>query len=90
MSEKLTVPMVLNDFLAYQARPENGAWGSLHIVMEDENVRDGNVRFCEQWARDRDDDEGVRLARILQSMSRTQRLRLSRTCAEARRARMSP
>ena len=79
-TEKVTIPMVLDDFQAYHSKPENSVWGSLHIVLADENVSDGNVRFCEKWAEERGDDDGVRLARVLLSMSRTQRLRLSRKC----------
>lgn len=53
------------------------AGGSLHIVLDDQNVKDCDVEFCEQWARDHNDQYGEMLAKVLRMMSRTQRLRLA-------------
>lgn len=74
-----TIPEVIDDFRAYHGKPENGSWGSLHIVMADENVSEGDVRFCLEQAERAGDDDGVRLARVLLSLSRSQRMRLART-----------
>ena len=71
-----TIPEFRDRFAAYHNRPENAAWGSLHIVLDDGNVRDSDVEFCIGWAADRGDVEGEVLARILRTMSKTQRLRL--------------
>lgn len=73
-----TVPDVIERFRAYHALPDNGAWGSLHIVLDDGNVDDDSVRFCIDWANKYHDTEGEELAHILLQMSKTQRLRLSR------------
>ena len=74
MSEtKPTIPEVIERFRAYQERPGNGAWGSLHIVLDDGNVTDSDVAFCIDVARDKGDEEGEALARILLRMSKTQR-----------------
>lgn len=43
---KPTIPDVIDRFRAYFAQPSNGAWGSLHIVLDDNNVDDDSVRFC--------------------------------------------
>lgn len=73
---KLTVPDVIERFRAYHAT--NPVWGSLHIVLEDHNVEDSSVRFCVQYAEQTGDVEGAELARVLLTLSRTQRSRLSR------------
>lgn len=51
-------------------------WGSIHIVMEDGNVRDSDVLFCSGYAKTKMDQEGFELSEILLSMSKTQRLKL--------------
>lgn len=78
LSAKPTVPEVLPLVLEYVSRPENGAGGSLHIILEDQNVTDADVRFCLEHARECGDADGVALAELLLRMSRTQRLKLSR------------
>ena len=74
MDAKPTIPDVIDRFRAYHA--EHLTWGSLHIVLDDGNVRDSDVAFCEQWAREHGDEEGEALARILAQMSKTQREKL--------------
>lgn len=54
------------------------AWGSLHIVLEDENLEDDSVQWCIERARERGDEEGEALARILLELTEEQRLNLSR------------
>jgi hypothetical protein len=71
------VPDVIGRFRAYHERPENGAWGSLHLVLEDHNIADSNVEFCIRWAAGNGDVEGEALARILLAMSKTQRLKIA-------------
>jgi hypothetical protein len=73
---KPTIPEVLADFKAYFQTPGNGAWGSLHIVLDDGNFRDGDVQFCIDRAIEKGDTEGERLARILLKMSATQRRKM--------------
>ena len=63
---------------AYYALPGNDMGGSLHIVLEDGNVADHHVMSCIDFARERVDEDGMWLARVLLTMSRTQRLKLSR------------
>jgi hypothetical protein len=75
---KPTVPDVVPLVRAYYGKPGNEAGGSLHIVLDDCNVDDADVRFCRDTAAERDDDDGVALADILLTMSKTQRLKLAR------------
>lgn len=73
-SAKITIPEIVDRFLAYYK--ENRAWGSLHIVLDDNNVDNDDVEFCIGWAQEHKDTEGETLARILLDMSKSQRLRL--------------
>lgn len=75
---KPTVPDVAPLVQAYREAPGNGAGGSLHIVLDDQNIDDASVRFCRKWALERGDADGEALARVLLLCSKTQRLKLSR------------
>jgi len=55
----------------------NPAGGNLHIVLDNKNVKNYHVEFCLQQAIKNNDIEGVKLAKILLKMSKTQRLKLS-------------
>lgn len=61
---------------AYYAKPGNGGGGSLHIVLEDHNVKDHDVRWCIEYARKNGDEDGVRLGEMLLRLSPTQRRKL--------------
>ncbi len=76
MMNKITIPQVIDRFKAYHA--DNLAWGSLHIVLDDENIKDEHVDFCFHYATENNDTEGVALATILRQMSKTQRKKLGR------------
>ncbi len=76
--EKPTITDVLPLVRAYYAKPGNEVGGSLHLVLDDGNVRDDDVRSCLQFARERADADGVALAEKLLPMSRTQRRKLGR------------
>lgn len=74
---KPTVPEVLPLVREFVTLPGNEAGGSLHIVLDDYNERDSDVRSCVQHAVERGDALGVALARLLLLCSRSQRLRLA-------------
>jgi hypothetical protein len=76
--ERPTVPAVLPLVRAYGSRPQNASGGSLHIVLEDGNVSDADIRWCRDVAAECGDADGVVLAEVLLSMSRTQRRKLAR------------
>lgn len=78
-SAKITVPEVIERFRSYKAKPGNGVWGSLHIVLDDFNLADHHVEFCIKYAIDKGDIEGAELGKILLQMSETQRNKIART-----------
>ncbi len=57
----------------YYARPGNGAGGSLHVVLDDNNLETSTVLWCAEYATERGDWSGARLARIIALLSMTQR-----------------
>lgn len=67
--------VTLDRFKAYLRA--NPSWGNLHIVLDDKNVKDGHVQFCRQQAVKAKDTEGVELADILLTQSKSQRLKLA-------------
>lgn len=71
----ITPELVARFAAYYQVHP---TWGSLHIALDDGNVRDTHIDFCAEWAERTGDDEGLELARLLRTMSRTQRARVGR------------
>lgn len=54
----------------------NAVGGSLHIVLDDGNIHDGDIEFCIEWAKDRNDQDGVALGEYLLTLSKTQRKKL--------------
>jgi hypothetical protein len=73
---KIKIPDVLPKFVAYLR--ENIAWGSLHIALDDGNIKDSDIEFCIDYARQGLDTEGSELGLILLSMSKTQRKKIGR------------
>ncbi len=71
---KPTIPEVKPLVLALYRRHMAGC--CLHIVLDDGNVSDDNVRFCVQYAEQKEHVECVILASLLLRMSQTQRLKL--------------
>ena len=66
----------------YYSMPGNGVGGSLHIVLEECNVKDSDVKFCLKYAKERGDGKGVELAELLLKMSKTQRGKISNLSGE--------
>lgn len=60
---------------AFYAIPGNEVGGSLHIVLDDQNLEDSNVRFCIEGAHERGDLAGELLGWLLLGASRSQRAR---------------
>jgi hypothetical protein len=75
---KPTIPEVIERFETYYAKPGNGAWGSLHVVLDDGNTEDEIVRLTVESAEKAGDAEGAELARLLLRMSRTQRGKINK------------
>lgn len=88
--DRPAIPDVVDRFAGYYAAPGNGAWGSLHIVLDDGNVRNHDVTFCIEQAQEKGDVEGEALGRILLSMSKTQRLKLPEAVRALEKKRGAP
>ena len=73
ISMKPTIPDVMPLVREYYSNPENACGGSLHIVLDDGNVKDDDVLFCLEYAKEKGDVDGIKLAGILLHMSKTQR-----------------
>jgi hypothetical protein len=71
-----SVPEVLPFVRAYYN--DHAAGGSLHIVLDDGNLEDGNIQFCIEWAEEHGDAAGAALGRLLLEMTRTQRAKVYR------------
>lgn len=82
MGKVVLTPEVIRRFAAYHESPRGGSWGSLHIVLDEGNVRDGDVGQCIPWAEERGDLEAADLARLLLRMSKSQRWRVARKVQE--------
>lgn len=76
MSRPAVTPELLARFRAYNAI--HLAWGNLHIVLDDMNLADSHVEFCINRAACDGDTEGLDLAKILRSLTRTQRGRIAK------------
>jgi hypothetical protein len=72
----LTIPDVIDKFIAYRKAGGRGAWGCLHVVLDDSNVADV---FCNNLEKYADGDPlGIECAGLLRGLSRTQRGKLAR------------
>jgi RNase P subunit RPR2 len=84
---RLTIPQVVEQFATYYEK--NPAWGDLHVVLDDGNVKDVFVQCClddvykslhNDWRASHAQQmawaEAHKLCRLLQRLSRTQRLKL--------------
>lgn len=65
---------VIHLFADYERR--HGAWGALHVVLDDNNHEDSSVRFCVDTATAKGDQEGCYLGLLLLRMSESQRGRI--------------
>jgi hypothetical protein len=75
---KPTVPEALPFVRAVYSQTNGGAGCCLHIVLDDNNVDDHFVESCIKWADERGHELCAKTARMLRSMSKTQRWKLSK------------
>jgi len=61
---------------AYYDMPEHGTGGSLHIVLDDDNVDHGSVLSCIKFAEEEGDIIGQGIWLMLSRMTRADRSRL--------------
>lgn len=70
------VPMVRVLIEAYYTKPGNDSGGCCHVVLEDDNLDDPNLRFCLEYCLKKGDEEGAHIMRLMTQMSRSQRRRV--------------
>lgn len=73
----MNVPDLREDVIAIYRRNPVGC--CLHIVLDDNNIRDSDVEFCLRQAVDEGHELCERVARNLLQMSKTQRLKVSKS-----------
>ena len=77
---KPTIPEVLPLAKAYVRKPWFGVGGNLHIVLDDGNIENSNILFCQDLCRGDKDVDGERLCGLLLQMTKTQRRKIVRQC----------
>ena len=75
-NSKITVPQLIEECKKYYAMPNNSMGGCLHIVLDDENIKDNHIKFSIDEAEREGDEAGVRLGKLLLQASMTQRRKL--------------
>ena len=60
----------------YYQIPGNGAGGVLHIVLDDGNLEDSNLMFCENAAKKAGDAKALEIITLMWRMSMAQREKL--------------
>lgn len=61
---------------AYYALDGNITGGSLHIVLDDGNLETEHVEWCVRWAAEKNDPDGVFLARLLLKFTDAERAQM--------------
>lgn len=76
---RLHVPELVKLAVAYYALPGNSVGGSLHVVLDDGNIKDSHLDYCLNYAQEKGDTAGAELARLLRAASPTQRKKVYNT-----------
>jgi hypothetical protein len=76
MAEKsITVPLLVEQINRYVSIDGNGVGGNLYMVLSNKNVSNDDIDFCLNQAQENNDVDGIELANLLLSASKTQRLK---------------
>ena len=76
MAEKsITVPLLVEQINRYVSIDGNGVGGNLCMVLSNKNVSNDDIDFCLNQAQKNNDVDGIELANLLLSASKTQRLK---------------
>ena len=70
----MTVPELIEAARDYYTK--NPVGGSLHIVLDDGNLKDDSIKWCIDYARGEGDEEGAKLGEMILGASMTQRKKL--------------
>ena len=74
MERKLTIPEVLPQIREYYQNGE--CMATFHLVLDDGNIKDGDIQDCIDTAREYGDEEGVKIGELLLKLSKTQRSKI--------------
>lgn len=74
--KKPTITELVPLLKEYYSKPENCVGGSLHIVLEDDNLENGHIEYCIEYAKKEGDLEGAKLGEMLLQLTKSQRRRL--------------
>lgn len=77
----ITAELVERFTTYYREHPWN--WGSLHVVLDDQNFEDDVVEHVIVWTEGHDDIEGAALGRILLTLTEEQRENLGQRAEAA-------
>jgi hypothetical protein len=80
--KKYIIPDVFPIVKHFYSFADNSCGGSLHIVFDDGNIDDGNIEYCIQYAKERNDYLGMALGLLLLNMSKTQRGKINNMIME--------
>lgn len=58
---------------------DNHIGGCLHIVLDDGNISDSDVKYCLEYSKQQNDSRAIKLAELLLQMSKTQRKKIYKT-----------
>lgn len=72
------VPDVAAAIASYYAKPGNGAGGTCHVVLDDQNLDDSTLRLCLDSAAEQHDEDGAAIMRDMLQMTRSARKRAIR------------
>jgi hypothetical protein len=75
-NQKADVAYVLPLVKELIAKEGNLTGGYLHMVLSNKNIRNSDIEFCLKAAKDNNDNDSVRIAKLLLKMSKTQRLKV--------------
>jgi hypothetical protein len=71
--EPATVDELIKLCNAWYRLEGNEVGGSLHLVLDDDNIEDEHVAFCIGWAIEHDDAAGAALGMVLRCISEEDR-----------------
>lgn len=63
---------------AYYKKPGNSVGGRLHIVLDDGNIRDSDIEWCINYAKEQNDVDAVEIGNLLLKASKTERRKIIR------------
>jgi hypothetical protein len=78
MKRLIEYPDIVPLLKLFRQNPDNIVGGYLHIFLEDGNVHDDHIKFCQEWCIEPGNLLGEAICRLALKMSITQRKRMSR------------